>query len=238
MSSGRISLLYISSSSICSSTKSSFPPQIMPWPGNEDQTLVHDCGGSGDGHTNSWCCAGVEGTTGQGQDCCSLNATTSLSSYPYSTITVITAVSRSSTAVSSISSTSSSSSLDSLPTLLTSSMSTLSILSSTGLPPSPSPTSTPSAPAPSSNQRSVALGAGIGVPLGVLVLAAIAMLLYRDRRNKKAIQDLQASLPTNRKAIFDQQPLNISGPPNGRHELPPGIDRGELSTGREHQELP
>lgn len=57
------------------------------------------------------------------------------------------------------------------------------------------------------------------------------MLLYRDRRNKKAIQHLQASLPTNRKAIFDQEPLDL------RNELSAGIDRGELATGREHQEL-
>ena len=64
------------------------------------------------------------------------------------------------------------------------------------------------------------------------------MLLYRDRRNKKAIRDLQASFPSNRKEIFDQEPLNISGAPNERSELPGGFDRGELPTGREHQELP
>ena len=64
------------------------------------------------------------------------------------------------------------------------------------------------------------------------------MLLYRDRRNKKAIRHLQASLPSNRKEIFDQEPLNISGQSNGRTELPAGYDRGELPTGREHQELP
>ena len=207
--------------------------------GNEEQTLVHDCGGSGDGDTNSWCCAGVEGTNGQGQDCCSLNATTSLDSYPYSTITVITARRMSSTAVSSISSTSSSSSLESTPTPSISSMSTSSILSSPDLPPSPSPTSTPSVPASSFNNHSVAYGAGIGVPLGVLIFAALAMLLYRDRRNKKAIQNLQASLSTNRKAISDQEPLDISGgPPHRRNELSGGIDRGELPTGRAHQELP
>ena len=64
------------------------------------------------------------------------------------------------------------------------------------------------------------------------------MLLLRDRRNKKAIRDLQASLPNNRKAELDQGSLNISGLSNERHELPPGFDRGELPTGREHQELP
>ena len=64
------------------------------------------------------------------------------------------------------------------------------------------------------------------------------MLLYRDRRNKKAIRDLQASLPSNRKEMFDQEPLTISGQPNERIELPAGCDRGELPTGREHQELP
>ena len=77
--------------------------------GSEDQTLLHDCGGSGNGDTNSWCCAGVEGTTGQGQDCCSTNATTSLDSYPYSTITVVTALSTNSAAAASTTSSSSSS---------------------------------------------------------------------------------------------------------------------------------
>lgn len=53
-------------------------------------------------------------------------------------------------------------------------------------PASPSPTSPPS----SSNTTAVA--AGVAVPLGVMLIAALAFLAYRERQRKKLVEELLA----------------------------------------------
>ena len=209
--------------------------------GNDDQTLVHDCGGSGDGDTNSWCCAGEQGTTGQGQDCCSTNATTTLPSFPYSTITVITAASTSSSNIFPIILSSSSSSAhkpSSISQLTTSSHSSR----------NKSPTSTERAPAivtqnskpvdsPShDSSHSLAIGAGVGVPLGTILFVGLIILLYRMKSIKRQMIELRSHMSKAQASASEQDiaktPLQVS------YELETGIDRGELSAGHMRHEMP
>lgn len=204
---------------------------------------MHNCGGAGDGDENSWCCAGVEGTTGQGQDCCSTNATTTLGPYPYSTITVISSATRSSTSTSSSVQTSSFSSLS--PAGASSSSSGPSSSSprpssdsSTSPFTSTSPSTTPGPTAQPTDNHSVALGAGIGVPLGVLLLVILGLLIYRDRRTRKRIADLQNLMSNAKGPTSGQTVSEIEGFGHQLHELPTGLDRGELPNGYENHELP
>ena len=64
------------------------------------------------------------------------------------------------------------------------------------------------------------------------------MLLYRDRRNKKAIRDLQASMPNAKGAMVVRDPSEFQGQYSEENELPAGLDRGELPTGHENHEMP
>ena len=100
------------------------------------------------------------------------------------------------------------------------------------------PTSTPIATPQSSNNHSVALGVGIGVPLGAFIFAALAMLLYRDRRSKKAIRDLQVSMPNAKGAMIVQDSSEFQGQYSEENELPTGFDRRELPTGHEDHKMP
>ncbi|MCJ1272509.1 hypothetical protein MMC21_000295 [Puttea exsequens] len=195
--------------------------------GNEDQTLIHNCAGSGDGDTNDWCCAGVQGTTGQGQDCCSTNATTSLDSYPYSTITVITSISNSSTATfkTTTSPSSSSGSVASRSSSLGTTSSTAAVPTGTSTLAPATPTNTPQ----TSNNHAATIGAAVGVPLGLLLLAGIAFLVYRDRKNDKRIRALQATAP--RKEISEQDPEEFRRAYNENYELPTGLDRVRVGNG-------
>ena len=216
--------------------------------GNREKTLIHDCGGAGNGDTNSWCCAGVEGVTGQGTDCCSSNASTFSGPFPYSTVTVIKAVPRSLVAMSS--SVSSRTSLSSSSSAIASSSASLEPSSTepttkgTPLPASASVTSATAAS--SSNSKSsqshptshaTAIGAAIGVPIGVLLMAFLLYLLHRERRTKKQIHDLQAHMQ-NRERQSSEHNLptpeyqDVSKPPVPQnYELDTGIDRGELTAG-------
>ena len=261
--------------------------------GNEDKTIVHNCGGSGyvlssssvavckprDNHivlvlrlisccsehdnpnsciinragdTNKWCCAGVQGVTGEGEDCCSTKATTTLESFPYSTVRVIKAVSRPTSASSSsptppsspsstppsssLSTTSSSASLTTQQPLVSDPSKASPLISPTeALPPSATAIQQPS------DSRNIAIGAGVGVPLGILALGATAMLLYRDRRVKKQIRQLQEHLRTGSEIPLQQNVQGEAKAPSyvyGEAELETGIDRAELRASDQSHEAP
>lgn len=79
----------------------------------------------------------------------------------------------------------------------------------------------------------------MGVPLGLLALGATTLLLYRDRRIKKQIRQLQDHLKDNSE-IPSQQGVE-EGPKDpviSEAELETGIDRGELGAGHDSHEAP
>lgn len=118
-----------------------------------------------------------------------------------------------------------------------SSSSTSAISSGTILIPSATSNARPSAVPQSSSNHSLALGVGVGVPLGLLAVAVVAILFYRDQRNKKRLLDSQSKVsdPKGTTAKLEVPELgNVCGP---NHELPTGLDRGELSTGKGGHEL-
>ena len=99
----------------------------------------------------------------------------------------------------------------------------------------------------SSSSHSTAIGAGVGIPLGLAALGLIAFLLYRDRRHKKQLLDLQS----NRSAAAgdgNNMAKEVSGldptAPDRMYELnfqPEGIGRAgqfELGGTNQAQELP
>ena len=70
----------------------------------------------------------------------------------------------------------------------------------------------------------VLLGVGIGVPLAVLVFAALVMVSYRDRRNRKAFSDYQALMPNARGAMFNREPSEYQGHDYEANGSPAGLD--------------
>ena len=191
----------------------------------------------------------MQGVTGQGADCCSANATTTLESFPYSTLTVIGAVSRSSTASSQASLLSSSLAISSGSSAIQPSSSGP---TTTGVqnPSSTSATtafaassSKPAGPQPHSASHAVAIGVGVGVPVGLLLLAFLLYLLYRERRTKQEIHDLQEHIQkAERKSLEPEVPTfgaheNSKRSTLANHELDTGLDRGELTAGYGRHEL-
>ena len=79
----------------------------------------------------------------------------------------------------------------------------------------------------------------MGVPLGILAFGATALLLYRDRRVKKQIRQLQDHLKDssdspNQQGEQEESKDNVSD----EIELETGIDRGELGAGHDRHEAP
>lgn len=95
-----------------------------------------------------------------------------------------------------------------------------------------SSTTSSSKPASSSN-RSAAIGAGVGVPLGVLLLSCLALLLYRERKQRlraqKVTDDIYAAMKVREaKGIYQGYEMSIQA---GRQELGPNQKQlGELDT--------
>ncbi|KAL8864395.1 MAG: hypothetical protein Q9198_009891, partial [Flavoplaca austrocitrina] len=61
----------------------------------------------------------------------------------------------------------------------------------TSSPQAPPPTSPSHTPPPSSS-NTTAVAAGVAVPLGVMLIAALAFLAYRERQRKKLVEELVA----------------------------------------------
>ena len=92
--------------------------------------------------------------------------------------------------------------------------------------------------------QAAAIGAGIGVPIGILLLASLLYLLYRERRTKKQIHDLQAhvqkaerqSTDLNKQVLPGAGEQDTSRSP-ARFEMDTGMDRGELAAGYSMHEM-
>lgn len=81
----------------------------------------------------------------------------------------------------------------------------------------------------------------MGIPLGILALGATAMLLYRDRRVKKQIRQLQEYVRAGSEGPTQQNVQDEPKAPTyvyGEAELETGIDRGELIAGDQSHEAP
>lgn len=89
------------------------------------------------------------------------------------------------------------------------------------------------------DSRNIAIGAGVGIPLGLLALAATIALLYRDRKIKKQIRQLQEyTKKANEKPIAEVVNYDSEGSIQREYELETGIDRAELRAGHGHHEAP
>lgn len=108
------------------------------------------------------------------------------------------------------------------------------------------PTLPPTAHAHKGASQAATIGVSVGVPVGCLLLALLLYLLYRERRTKRQIRDLQAHMQKTESQPRDQNGRNhpesgfhgdpkISG--QWTHELETGPDRRELSGGNENHEM-
>ncbi|KAL8884798.1 MAG: hypothetical protein Q9215_007233 [Flavoplaca cf. flavocitrina] len=68
---------------------------------------------------------------------------------------------------------------------------TVAPVAATSSPQAPPPAS-PSPTAPPSSSNTTAVAAGVAVPLGVMLIAALAFLAYRERQRKKLVEELVA----------------------------------------------
>ena len=79
----------------------------------------------------------------------------------------------------------------------------------------------------------------MGVPLGILALGATALLLYRDRRIKKQICQLQDHLKDNSESTSPKgEEEGAKDPVFNEVELETRVDRGELGAGHNSHEAP
>ena len=79
----------------------------------------------------------------------------------------------------------------------------------------------------------------MGVPLGILAFAATALLLYRDRRIKKQIRQLQDHLKDSSESPTQQGVQEESKDiVSNEIELETGVDRRELEAGHDSHEAP